>query len=96
MNRRSFVGACAALLTVPVAALASQSVPRFIVDAANRCRFHFSPFDEWNWIDMPSPIVDMFEYQKDLLIIRCVGGNYALSCAGTPEQDWFITDIAGA
>lgn len=85
MNRRSFLGACAALLVLPAASLASRSVPRFIVDAGNGCRFHFTPFGEFDWIDMPSEIISLTDFGDGCLGIACVGGCYVLSGFPDPE-----------
>lgn len=81
MDRRSFLGACAALLALPAAALTSRSVPRFRV--SDGCCIHFTPFGDYDWIDMPSNIVDVFEHAPDMLIIRCLAGDYALT--GFPD-----------
>lgn len=85
MNRRSFIGAFAALLAVPYAALQSRSVPQFISDASNGCRFHFTPFGEWNWIDFPSDILHISDLGDNQLGIACVDGCYVLS--GFPDPD---------
>lgn len=77
MNRRAFCGAFAALLAMPFAVVASWSVPRFVVDADRPCRFHFTPFGELDWIDMPSEITAICEV-GDTLEISCVGGVYSL------------------
>jgi hypothetical protein len=84
MNRRGFIGAVAALVTLPVGVFASRSIPRFIVDSRNRVRFYFTPFGEFDWIEMPSRITGIKEV-GGVLEIACVGGVYGLY--GFPDQD---------
>lgn len=94
MNRRGFLGACAALLALPAVAIATRSVPGFIVDRAKPVRLHFSPFGELDWIDMPSNIVRLRIHDEGNLLIECVDGNYLLHHAGEPERDWLVARVA--
>ena len=94
MNRRAFFGAFAALLALPAAAITNQSVQKFAGCSARGERLRFDPFGHCDWIDFPSEIVDLIPHTQDTLLVRCVGGDYTLSHAGTPERDWYVRQVA--
>jgi hypothetical protein len=88
MNRRSFLGACSALLALPAVALVSRSVPGFMFVPPTP-RLYYTPYGELDWIEMPTNIIELVD-AGDFLRIKCVGGDYLLFHRGSPEQDWFI------
>jgi hypothetical protein len=77
VNRRSFLGACAALLALAPTAITARAIPRFVVGSNERFRFHYTPFGELDWIDMPSNITGLVD-RGDVLEIECVSGRYEL------------------
>jgi hypothetical protein len=90
MNRRGFIGALAALVSLPVGAFVARSVPGF---TANGYRLRFDPFGELDWIDLPSRITGLEVLNGTNLLIRCIGGLYILTHAGGPLQDWSVREV---
>lgn len=92
MNRRGFFARLSVFAT-GVAAWAL--VPSSVKDRSKRPhlslpnRFHFSPYGDLDFIDLPSDIVHMESMTPDALRITCVDGVYMLFMAG-PQETWML------
>lgn len=104
VSRRSFL---AGLIAAPVlGAVVVKASPKptwgerakplsdadnFIVDPKRPGRFYYSPFSEFDWIEMPSRIIAIEALATAEARIYCAGGNYILHCAGDPATNWYIS-----
>lgn len=92
MNRRGFF---ARLSVFAAGAAAWALAPSRVKDGPTRPhlslsnRFHFSPYGDLDFIDLPSDIIYVESMTPDALRITCADGVYMLFMAG-PQESWML------